>query len=179
MPKVSIIMGVYNCKNFALLRKSVDSILNQTFRDYEFIICDDGSTNDTLKELHDIAQQDDRIRIVAYKKNRGVNHALNRCLSVAIGEYIARQDDDDISKPKRLEKQVEFLDVHSEYSIVGTCANVFDDKGVWGEYKVPEKPKKNDFLWNNPFMHPITMTRKFELLWGVQRSQRNKTMRRL
>ena len=71
MPKVSIIMGVYNCKNFALLRKSVDSILNQTFRDYEFIICDDGSTNDTLKELHDIAQQDDRIRIVSYKKIGG------------------------------------------------------------------------------------------------------------
>ena len=166
MPKVSINMGVYKCKNFAILRKSVDSILNQTFRDYEFIICDDGSTNDTLKELHDIAQQDDRIRIVSYKKNRGLNHALNRCLSVAIGEYIARQDDDDISKPNRLEKQVEFLNAHPEYSIVGTCADVFDDKGVWGEYIVPEKPQRNDFLWNSPFMHPTTMMRKVELLLG-------------
>ena len=124
-------MGVYNCKNFALLRKRFDSILNQTFRDYEFIICDDGSTNDTLKELHDIAQQD------------------------------------------------EFFDVYPEYSIVGTCADVFDDKGIWGEYKVPEKPLRNDFLWNSPFMHPTTMMHKVELLWGVQRSQRNKTMRRL
>lgn len=164
MPKVSIIMGVYNCKNFALLRKSVDSILNQTFRDYEFIICDDGSTNDTLKELHDIAQQDDRIRIVSYKKNRGLNHALNMCLTDASGEYIARQDDDDISKPNRLEKQVEFLDVHPEYSMVGTCADVFDDKGVWGEYKLPEMPQKSDFLWNSPFMHPTIMMRRAELL---------------
>lgn len=180
MPKVSIIMGVYNCKNFALLRKSVDSILNQTFRDYEFIICDDGSTNDTLKELHDIAQQDDRIRIVSYKKNRGLNHTLNRCLSVAIGEYIARQDDDDISKPKRLEKQLEFLDEHQEYAMVGTCADVFDDEGMWGEFLVPEAPKKEDFLWNSPFMSPTMMMRKTALLsGGGQRSKRNKAMRRL
>lgn len=180
MINVSIIMGVYNCKNYNLLRKSVESVLQQTYRDFEFIICNDGSTNDTLKELKKIAQLDSRIKIISYDKNCGLNHALNYCLAVSQGKYIARQDDDDISKPERLKKQVQFLDKNPEYVIVGTCADIFDDQGVWGEYTVPEKPQKGDFLWNSPFMHPTTMMRKAELLsGGVQRSQRNKTMRRL
>lgn len=179
MPNVSIIMGVYNCKNYNLLRKSIDSVLQQTDRDFEFIICNDGSTNGTLDELKKIAQSDSRIKIISYEKNRGLNHALNECLAVSQGKYIARQDDDDVSKPERLKKQVQFLDENREYAIVGTCADVFDNNGIWGEYTVPEKPQKGDFLWNSPFMHPTTMMRKAELLWGVQRSQRNKTMRRL
>ena len=164
MPSVSIIMGVYNCKNYNLLRKSVESILQQTYKDYEFIICNDGSTNDTLEELKKIAQSDSRIKIISYEKNCGLNHALNECLAVSQGKYIARQDDDDISKPGRLEKQVQFLDEHPEYAIVGTCADVFDDKGIWGECIVPEKPQKDNFLWNSPFMHPTTMMRKAEVL---------------
>ena len=152
-----------------MLRKSVESVLQQTYEDYEFIICDDGSTNDTLKELEKIAQSDSRIKIISYDKNCGLNHALNCCLAESQGKYIARQDDDDISKPERLEKQVRFLDENPEYTIVGTCADVFDDKGIWGEYIVPEKPQKDDFLWNSPFMHPTTMMRKAELLWGGYR----------
>lgn len=159
-------MGVYNCKNYNLLRKSVESVLQQTYRDFEFIICNDGSTNDTLKELKKIAQLDSRIKIISYDKNCGLNHALNYCLAVSQGKYIARQDDDDISKPERLKKQVQFLDKNPEYVIVGTCADIFDDQGVWGEYTVPEKPQKGDFLWNSPFMHPTTMMRKAELLSG-------------
>ena len=164
MPNVSIIMGVYNCKNYNLLRKSVESILQQTYKDYEFIICNDGSTNNTLEELKKIAQSDSRIKIISYEKNRGLNHALNECLAVSQGKYIARQDDDDVSKPERLKKQVQFLDENREYAIVGTCADVFDNNGIWGEYTVPEKPQKGDFLWNSPFMHPTTMMRKAELL---------------
>lgn len=162
-------MGVYNCKDYSMLRKSVESVLQQTYEDYEFIICDDGSTNDTLKELEKIAQSDSRIKIISYDKNCGLNHALNCCLAESQGKYIARQDDDDISKPERLEKQVRFLDENPEYTIVGTCADVFDDKGIWEEYIVPEKPQKDDFLWNSPFMHPTTMMRKAELLWGGDR----------
>ena len=66
MPKVSVIMGVHNCKNVELLRKSINSILNQTFEDLEFIICDDGSTDDTLKILNDIKRLDERIKIETY-----------------------------------------------------------------------------------------------------------------
>lgn len=164
MPMVSVIMGVYNCKDVELLKRSVDSILDQTFNDFEFLICNDGSTDKTLEELKMIASKDPRISILTYENNHGLNHALNKCLKKARGKYIARQDDDDLSKPERLQKQVEFLDRHPEYVIVGTCAEVFDDNGVWGNYMVPEKPKKDDFLWNSPFMHPTMMMRKTELM---------------
>lgn len=166
MPKVSVIMGVYNCKDFALLDKSVDSVLDQTFQDFEFLICDDGSTNGTLNRLKEIEKKNDRIRVLSYGQNRGLAHALNTCLSEASGEYIARQDDDDISKPERLEKQVDFMDKNPEFTIVGTCADVYDDNGIWGQYSVPEEPQKEDFLWNSPFMHPTMMMRKEELLFG-------------
>lgn len=153
-------MGVYNCKNFELLRNSIDSILKQTFTDFEFLICNDGSTNDTLEQLKQIEKLDERIRILSYESNQGLNFALNTCLKEAKGEYIARQDDDDTSALDRLEKEVMFLDANQEYSIVGTLADVVDDNGVWGKYTVPEKPMKNDFYWNSPFMHPTILIRK-------------------
>lgn len=153
-------MGVYNCKNLELLRNSVDSILNQTFTDFEFLICNDGSTNGTLEYLKSIESKDKRIKILSYEKNRGLNYALNTCLEKATGKYIARQDDDDISAPDRLEKEVEFLDNNSDYAIVGTLADVFDDNGIWGKYDNPEWPSKYDFYWNSPFMHPTIMIRK-------------------
>lgn len=160
MPKVSVIMGVYNCKDFSLLDKSVDSILDQSLRDIEFLICDDGSTNGTLEHLKEIEKKDNRIRVLSYTHNKGLAHALNTCLSEASGEYIARQDDDDISHPERLKKQNAFLDKYKEFAIVGTTADIYDDSGVWGEYRVPERPGKEDFLWNSPFMHPTIMARR-------------------
>lgn len=166
MPMISVIMGVYNCKNTVLLNKSVDSILNQTVSDFEFLICNDGSSDKTLDELKKIAKKDSRIKILTYDNNMGLHHALNTCLKEAKGEYIARQDDDDLSKPERLKVQLEFLDEHQEYAMVGTCADVFDDEGMWGEFLVPEAPKKEDFLWNSPFMHPTMMMRKTALLSG-------------
>ena len=160
MPKVSVIMGVYNCKNFELLDKSIKSIIGQSFSDFEFIICNDGSTNDSLKHLKKYELLDKRIRILSYEQNRGLSYALNYCLQYASGKYIARQDDDDISKPDRFIKQVDFLDNNMQYSIVGTLADVFDDNGIWGKYSNPEIPKKNDFYWNSPFMHPTVMIKK-------------------
>lgn len=157
MPLVSVIMGVYNCKNFNLLYKSVDSIIHQTFSDWEFIICNDGSTNETYDELKKIRELDSRIRIISYDENRGLSFALNVCMKEAEGKFIARQDDDDISKPERLLKQIEFLEKHPQYDIVGTNAVIFDNSGIWGEYITPEKPMKDDFLWNSPFIHPSVM----------------------
>lgn len=166
-------MGIYNCKNFDLLNKSIDSILNQTFDDFEFIICNDGSTNNTLEFLEEQEKKDKRIKIVSYEKNQGLGCALNRCLQEAKGEYIARQDDDDISYPDRLKKELCFLEQNQEYAIVGTLADVFDDTGIWGEYKNPEKPTKNDFYWNSPFMHPTIMIRKeaYEVVEGYRISR--------
>ena len=129
MVKVSVIMGVYNCKDKKMLKKSIDSIINQTYSNWEYIICNDGSTDNTLEELNKIVQVDSRIKVISYDKNKGLNYALNMCLKEAKGTYIARQDDDDISLKERFKKQVDFLDKHSEYAIVGTLADVFDDSG--------------------------------------------------
>lgn len=159
MPKISVIMGVYNCKSERLLLESVESIVKQSYKDWEFIICNDGSSDNTGDILERIEKMDDRIKIISYTENRGLNYALNECLKVACGEYIARQDDDDRSASRRFEKQVAFLDENAEYALVGTIADVYDDKGNWGEYTVEERPEKESFFWNSPFMHPTIMVR--------------------
>lgn len=159
MPKVSVIMGVYNCKNKKLLKKSIESIVNQSYKDWEFIICNDGSNDDTLDCLYNISKMDERIKIISYDINKGLNNALNTCLKLASGEYIARQDDDDYSDKERLKRETEFLDNNLDYAIVGTLANVCNDEGKWGEYIVEEEPTKNSFLWNSPFIHPSVMIR--------------------
>ena len=164
MPKVSVIMGVYNCKNFDLLHKSINSIINQSFLDFEFIICDDGSDNDTLNYLNTIKSSDKRIKVISYPKNIGLSNALNVCINASCGKYIARQDDDDISHVDRLKKEVEFLEKNSAYSMVGTLADIYDDSGVWGKYNLPEYPRKIHFLWNSPFIHPTIMIRKSVLI---------------
>lgn len=161
MPTVSIIMGVYNCNRVDLLDKSIRSIMRQTCNDWEFLICDDGSTDgNTLNLLMRYEKEDSRIRILSYEKNRGLCYALNTCLKEANGKFIARQDDDDVSRPERLQRQVEFLENHPEYAFVGSIAEVTDDDGVWGIYTVDEKPTKKSFYWNSPFMHPTILMRK-------------------
>lgn len=160
MAKISVIMGVYNCKNKDLLLKSVNSIINQTFEDWEFLICNDGSSDSTLSILYEVAKLDGRIKILSYNTNHGLAYALNYCLKHAKGEYIARQDDDDFSLPERFERQVDFLDKNMEYDLVGSNADVYNDSGIWGEFIVDEKPNEKTFFWNNPFIHPVIMIRK-------------------
>lgn len=160
VPKVSVIMGVYNCKDVDALYRSVNSIINQTFQDWEFIICNDGATDNTLGVLKELEQLDKRIRILSYEENKGLAYALNFCIEQATGEYIARMDDDDIAREDRFGQQVVFLDEHKEYAFVGSIANVFNKDGIWGILKMPQYPNKNDFLWNIPFIHPSMMFRK-------------------
>lgn len=164
MPKISVIMGVYNCKDFNSLEKSIHSIIKQTYEDWEFIICNDGSTDETLKELRKFEKLDKRIKIISYTQNKGLAYALNECIKVSQGEYIARQDDDDISKIDRLEKQLIFMENNKDIDIVGTNADVFDKNSVWGKFILKEKPQKNDFLWNSPFLHPSILMRKKSLI---------------
>ena len=115
MPKVSVIMSVFNDeKNVA---ESVKSILNQTFDDFEFMIVNDGSTDDSMKIVHSL--KDPRIRTIQHE-NIGLTKSLNKAICVSQSEYIARQDSDDISIPDRLEKQVSFLDNNPEYAMIGT-----------------------------------------------------------
>lgn len=164
MLKVSVIMGVYNCKNIDALYRSVQSIIDQTYKNWEFVICNDGSTDNTLKILKDVAALDKRIKIVGYKENKGLANALNYCLNFSKGKYIARMDADDIASPDRFEKQIQFLETHKNFAFVGSIANVFNENGIWGILKMPEYPQKEDFLWNIPFIHPSMIFRKEVLL---------------
>ena len=153
-------MGVYNCKNEAYLLRSVQSIIRQTFKDWELLLINDGSTDDTVSLLNKVAMLDSRIKVLGYKQNKGLAYALNYGISKASCEYIARMDDDDISRIDRLEKQVRFLDEHKDITFVGSIANVFNDEGIWGKLKMPECPTVKDFLWNIPFIHPSMVFRR-------------------
>lgn len=157
MPELSVIMGVYNCPAMQMLDRAIDSILNQTFSDFEFIICDDGSVNDTLKWLKEKAAQDERITVIESGMNHGLADALNRCLEKATGRFIARQDIDDYSSPTRFETELKFLYEHSNIAFVGTACFVYDNNGLYGEWHKPEYPSKQDFLFNSPFVHGSMM----------------------
>lgn len=159
MAKISILMGVYNCKNIEYLRLSIDSLLKQSYVDWELIMCDDGSSDSTRNTLKEFEKIDSRIKVIGYKENRGLSYALNECSKIATGKYYARQDDDDISCPTRLEKLYNFMEEHPEYAVVGSTAQVFHGDEMLGEYVVPEKPEKTDFFWKSPFAHPTVMMR--------------------
>lgn len=148
-PKISIIMGIYNCAQ--TLPSAIDSILGQTFSDWELIMCDDGSTDDTYPVAHAYQQRDpDRFVLIRNDQNMGLNQTLNRCLELARGTYVARMDGDDLSLPQRLEREARFLDEHPEYAIVSTPMIFFDESGDWGRSYSIERPTKRDFIKHSP-----------------------------
>lgn len=159
--KVSIIMGVFNSQSEKKLRNSIESILNQTFKNFEFIICDDCSTKEFVKNILDYyAQKDNRIVYIKNNENKGLAFSLNHCLKYAKGEYIARQDDDDISLPNRIEEEVKILDKNYNISIVGCNMWLYDDNGIYGKTNLIELPQKENLLYGCPFAHPTIMLRK-------------------
>lgn len=160
-PKVSVIMGIYNCAE--TLDEAIQSILNQTFTDWNMVMCDDGSNDDTYQIAQKYVQKyPGRFILLQNETNQGLNITLNNCLSVATGEYIARMDGDDVSLPDRIEKEVQFLDNFPEYAIVSTPMILFDANGRWGKTKMGiEKPTIRDFVNNSPFhCHAPCMIRR-------------------
>lgn len=153
-------MGIYNCS--ATLNEAIDSILGQTYTDWKFIICDDGSSDDSLQIAKSYEAQDpQRFLVIQNPKNMGLNYTLNHCLQYADGEYIARMDGDDISVPDRFEKEVAFLDAHPEYALVSSEMILFDEDGDWGKTSVIKYPKVNDFCTHSPFFcHAACMIRR-------------------
>lgn len=149
MAKISIIMGIYNCA--PTLPEAIDSILAQTFTDWQLVLCEDGSGDNTYEIAKEYQEKfPEKIVLLQNERNMGLNHTLNRCLEVATGEYIARMDGDDISLPARLEKEVTFLDAHPEYAIVSTPMIFFDERGDWGRCYSIERPTKRDFIKHSP-----------------------------
>ncbi len=142
-PKVSVIMSVYNGDKY--LREAIESILNQTFTDFEFIIVNDGSTDNSLEIIE--SYDDERIKTINNKKNIGLTKSLNKALKFAKGKYIARQDADDVSLPNRFEKQVEYLDSHPEVALVGTSVYLIDENGkIIGKRIAFAKPRIKDLF---------------------------------
>ena len=160
---VSVLMSVYN--GAPTLEKAAASVLAQTYRNLELILCDDASTDDTWRIMQRIAAQDARVTIFQNKTNRGLGASLNGCLSRAGGEYIARQDADDVSDPDRIERTTDFL-LSSGAPYAACGVRVFDDGGVWSTRQYPQKITKHIIAQKNPFFHP-TMVFRRAVLEGV------------
>lgn len=158
-PVISVIMGIYNEKRRDHVILAINSIRQQTYTNFEFIICDDGSPKEFYHWLQQVCREDPRIRLLRNEENQGLAYTLNKCMENASGDYYARMDADDISKPDRFEKQLAFLQKHKEYALVGCNAEFIDDDGVWGKRIMPEKPAEEDFLATSPFIHPSILVR--------------------
>lgn len=176
-PVISVIMGSYNPTGRQELEDAVKSIIEQSFSDWEFIICDDGSDEPYAGYLSEITKLDDRIICIRNEENHGLAYSLNRCLDIAKGEFIARMDDDDISLPERFEKELNFLIKNPEYAWVGSEAALFDNYGRWGIGSRPEIPDEHDYLRYSPFIHPSVMFRKNPLLKVHGYSEEKKALR--
>jgi glycosyltransferase involved in cell wall biosynthesis len=152
-------MPVYNCRQF--LEESVNSILNQTYRDFEFIIVDGSSDDGTYEFLNSLS--DTRINLIREHIRSGITSSLNHGLQVAKGEYIARMDADDISFPHRFERQIQYLDDHPEIGVLGTGIQIIDIQGNFLE-KLQFPAQNNLLRWfmcfYDPIINPTVMMRK-------------------
>ena len=157
MPKISVVMSVFNTEKY--LTEAIESILNQTFTDFEFIIIDDGSTDKSAEIIK--SYEDPRI-VFIQQVNKGLAAALNRGIKGAKGKYIARMDADDISMKNRLEKQFEFLEIHSRCVAVGTNAVVIDVNGeiLYTSCQLTDWKEIKNILPATPFFHSSTMLRR-------------------
>ena len=160
---ISVLMSVYN--GAETLDKAIQSILVQTLTDFEFIICDDASTDKSAGIIEHFAVRDPRIRFIRNEKNLGLGASLNRCLAVAQGQYIARQDADDISAADRLERTLDYL-IRTDSPYVGCGVQVFDEGGIWNKRMFPEIITRHIIAQKNPFFHP-TMIFKKEVIDSV------------
>lgn len=166
-PRISVLMGIYNCAD--TLPEAIESILNQTVQDFELIMCEDGSGDDTYAVAQDYQKRyPDKIVLLKNEKNLGLNLTLNRCLKVAKGEFIARMDGDDRCDPDRFEQELEVLEQRPDLAFVCSAIRLFDDEGVWGTTRPVEEPQRKHFAWGNPFSHGSCMGRKaaFDAMGG-------------
>lgn len=171
-PLVSIIMGMYN--NEETIDRCIQSVINQTYPHWEFIICDDCSTDHSSEKVEQYTVIDHRIILIRNSRNSKLAASLNHCLRYAKGQYIARMDGDDVCYPERLAKQVDFLLSHEEFDAVGSMANVSDGQKIFEVRKTKEIPTKDDVLKGTPFIHPSIMMKKsaYEKLGGYTVSER-------
>lgn len=155
-PQVTVLMPVYNGEPY--LRAAIDSILNQSFTDFEFLIINDGSTDQSLKTIKSC--KDRRIRLVNQRSNQGLIATLNRGFAVAKGRLIARMDCDDISMPERLSKQVAFMEEHPEVGVCGSWIEYFMGKELVMNFPVSHEEIVQAMPYFNPMAHPTLVIRR-------------------
>lgn len=159
MTKISVLMPVYNQQNY--LKKAIESILCQTFKNFEFLILDDASTDSSLKIIKNF--KDKRIKIFSQKKRQGLAKSLNFLIKKAKGVYLARMDGDDVSEKNRLVRELDFLEKKPQVAMVGCWAKIIDKNGKFiGVFKYPTSYEqiKKEILKYNPFVHSSIMIRK-------------------
>ncbi|OMQ09871.1 glycosyltransferase [[Flexibacter] sp. ATCC 35103] len=154
-PKITVLMPVYNCELY--VKEAVDSILNQTFSDFEFIIIDDASTDSTVSIIK--SYNDPRIQLIEKPQNSGYTNSLNNGLSIAKGEYIARMDGDDISLPERFAKQVAFLDANPGIILCGTLYQIIGKNKI-SDHPLSHEEIKVKLISGCYIAHPTVMIRK-------------------
>lgn len=173
MPEISVIMGIYNCAE--TLHDAIDSILNQTYSDWELILCDDGSVDDTYIIAESYKNKyPEKIILLKNESNLGLPQTLNNCLAVAQGRYIARMDGDDISLHDRFEKQIYFLESHPDVDCVGTGMTRFDENGDFDNVYPIEYPDKYTLKMYPLCYHATLMMKKecYDAIGGYLSIQR-------
>jgi len=156
-PKVSVLMPTYNIAEF--LGKAIESILSQSFKDFEFVIVDDGSTDDSNRILAEYAKKDDRIRIIKNEQNKGIVYSLNRGLRECRGEYVARMDADDIALRDRLERQIAVMEADPNTIVLGAALSYIDRSGK--ELGVVRRCSLDkSLIAQNPILHPTVVFRR-------------------
>ncbi len=157
-PKVTVLMSVYNGEKY--LHEAVESILNQSFTDFEFLIINDGSTDNSVKIIKSF--NDARIHLISNSKNLKLAKTLNKGIDLAQGKYIVRMDCDDISFPERLSKQVDFMEKHSEVGVCGSWVELIGENSgqIWNFALGNSDILKCLLLFSNYIFHPTVIIRK-------------------
>lgn len=164
-PVISVLMGVYYQRDdITLLKRSISSILQQTFSNFEFLICDDGSNDVAVAYIETAASKDSRIRLIRRGNLLTLPTKLNACLAEARGELIARMDDDDYSNPERFSAQLKYLCEHPQIAFVGCNVNLWKHNAVADVRILPEYPTVQDFYFVQPYIHPTLLFRKDALI---------------
>ncbi|TAG56900.1 MAG: glycosyltransferase [Cytophagales bacterium] len=155
---ISVIMPVFNAEKY--LKESIESILNQTFKDFEFLIFNDASTDGSLKIIEYYSKKDNRIIVINSEINKGYPFHLNEGLKLSKGAFIARMDADDISDISRFEKQIELFSKNNDLVLCGSWAKTFGNSNKNINYPVRHEEINKYLIFANPFCHPSIMLRK-------------------
>lgn len=169
-------MSVFN--NEKTIGASIESILSQTFRDFELIICDDGSSDNSSSIIKEYCKKDSRIVFIQNPHNMGLSFSLNKCIEASKSFFCARMDGDDLCDENRLKIEYEFLTNHPEYAFVSTSMKKFDEKGFYSvpSSREPYSPTIDDCVKGSPFCHASILIRKnaYERVGGYRDLKKTK-----